>query len=327
MNIRRGHCLAVAGAAFSLSTLIRDNRRRGGVSVLILTLSVSALHLLLFVPFALAVSPTEGKNGVAQQWILRVDKVDTGDVSLDPSFESALHKNLLRELDKTKRFKQVFFSGDRSASDVPNLLILKMTVQEGAPGSEIRRGTLSDAGALGVVAEGFLRLCGWSAVSGANKVNARIQLYTGDGRLVLDNVVEGDVGFTGGNSRDTHNLAHNVAVALKRSTLPDTAIAASEQETAGMSRYQVGTITAAQCYQAADAGAYDKSCEVSVRVGNTAYGVLYEAPVSTDNVRYEAGRELLVLVGADTITYNDMLGNSFQVPTLSRTTVTPPGDR
>jgi hypothetical protein len=158
-------------------------------------------------------------------------------------------------------------------------------------------------------------------------VNARIQLYTGDGRLVLDNVVEGDVGFTGGNSRDTHNLAHNVAVALKRSTLPDTAIAASEQETAGMSRYQVGTITAAQCYQAADAGAYDKSCEVSVRVGNTAYGVLYEAPVSTDNVRYEAGRELLVLVGADTITYNDMLGNSFQVPTLSRTTVTPPGDR
>jgi NAD(P)-dependent dehydrogenase (short-subunit alcohol dehydrogenase family) len=55
--------------------------------------------------------------------------------------------------------------------------------------------------------------------------------------------------------------------------------------------------------------------------------VLYPAPVGTDNVRYETGRELLVLVGEDTITYNDMLGKSFQVPILSRGTVTPPGDR
>jgi hypothetical protein len=91
-----------------------------------------------------------------------------------------------------------------------------------------------------------------------------------------------------------------------------------------MSKYQVGTITAAQCHQADDADARVTSCEVSVRVGNTAYGVLYAAPVGSDNVRYETGRELLVLVGEDTITYNDMLGNSFQVPILSRAAVTPP---
>ena len=164
-------------------------------------------------------------------------------------------------------------------------------------------------------------------MSGVNKLNARIQVYTREGQLVLDNVVEGDVGFTGDNSRASHNLAHNVAVTLKRSTLPDTAIVASEQEIASASKYQVGTITAAQCHQAADADARITSCEVSVRVGNTAYGVLYAAPVGMDNVRYETGRELLVLVGEDTITYNDMLGNSFQVPILSRAAVTPPGDR
>jgi hypothetical protein len=73
----------------------------------------------------------------------------------------------------------------------------------------------------------------------------------------------------------------------------------------------------------ADADARVTSSEVSVRVGNTAYGVLYAAPVGTDNVRYETGRELLVLVGEDTITYNDMLGNSFQVPILSRATAAP----
>ena len=322
MRTRREHSYTAARTAFSLSALICDNFWRGALSALVLALS--ALHLLAFVPSALAVSPTEGKSGGSQQWSLRVDKVNSGDVSPDPSFESALHKNLLRELAKTKRFKQVLFSGDRSAREVPDLLILKMTVHESVPGGEIRRATLGDAGVLGVVAEGFLRICGWSAASGVNKLNARIQLYTREGHLVLDNVVEGDAGFTGYNSRATQNLAHNIAVTLKRSTLPDPAIVASEQETASMSKYQVGTITAAQCQQAPDADARVTSCEVSVTVGNTAYGVLYAAPVGTDNVRYETGRELLVLIGEDAITYNDMLGNSFQVPILTRAAVTPP---
>jgi hypothetical protein len=320
----REHSLAVARTAYSLSAFVRDNMRRGGLSALILVLS--ALHLLVFAPSAHAVSPAAaGKN--AQQWSVRVDKVDTGDVSPDPSLESALHKNLMRELARTKRFNQVLPSDDRNANEVPELLILKTTVQEYAPGGETRGTALDDAGLLGDVGGLFLRLCGRTTVSGATHLNARIQLYTREGHLVLDRVVEGDVGFTGGNSRATHNLAHNVAVTLKRSTLPDTAIVDSEQETASLSNYQVGTITAAQCHQAAHADTRVTSCEVSLRVGDTAFGVLYAAPVGMDNVRYETGRELLVLVGEDTITYNDMLGNSFQVPILSRATVTSPGER
>ena len=86
----------------------------------------------------------------------------------------------------------------------------------------------------------------------------------------------------------------------------------------------MGTITAAQCHPAVYADACVASCEVSLSVGDTAYGVLYAAPLGTDNARYEAGRELLVLIGEHTITYNDMLGNSFQVPILTRAAVTPP---
>jgi hypothetical protein len=316
MKISRELSLTVTGAAFCLSAFIQHNRRWGRLAAL--TLILSALHIQLCVPAARAESPAG-----FQQWSLRIDKVDTGDVGLDPSLDSALHKNLLRELDKTKRFKQVFLNSDRNASEVPDLLILKTTVQEYPPGGEARRAAINDSGLLGVVAEGFLRLCGLSAVSGVTKLNARVQLYTREGQLVLDNVVEGDVGFTGDNSRAIHNVAHNVALTLKRSTLPDPAIVALQRETTRMSKYQVGTITAAQCHETADADARVSSCEVSVRVGNTAYGVLYAAPVGTYNV----GRELLVLVGEDTITYHDMLGNSFQVPILSRATVTPPGDR
>jgi hypothetical protein len=39
------------------------------------------------------------------------------------------------------------------------------------------------------------------------------------------------------------------------------------------------------------------------------------------------GRELLALVGQDTITYNDRLGNSLQLPILSRTSITPQNSR
>jgi hypothetical protein len=35
-------------------------------------------------------------------------------------------------------------------------------------------------------------------------------------------------------------------------------------------------------------------------------------------VKYAAGRELLVLVGKKTITYNDMLGQSTDVPIVSQ---------
>jgi len=37
-----------------------------------------------------------------------------------------------------------------------------------------------------------------------------------------------------------------------------------------------------------------------------------------ETVKYAAGRELLVLVGKKTITYNDILGRSFTVPIQSQ---------
>ena len=42
--------------------------------------------------------------------------------------------------------------------------------------------------------------------------------------------------------------------------------------------------------------------------------VLYTPPLGELPPKYAAGRELLVLVGKNTITYNDMLGRSLQVP-------------
>jgi hypothetical protein len=206
--------LAATKTTLGLPAFRRPNRRRGALAALVLLLGT--LQLQLFVSTALAESPTIGKSGGAQPWSVQVDRVDPGDVALDPSFGAAIYENLLEELAKTEQFKQVFRSGDRNANDTLGLLTLKTTVQKYTPGSETRRAV--------------------TTVSGATKLNVRVQLVTREGRVVQEHVVDGNVRFIGGNLRATHNLAHNVAATLKKSTLPEQADLVPEQETGKMSK-------------------------------------------------------------------------------------------
>ena len=83
------------------------------------------------------------------------------------------------------------------------------------------------------------------------------------------------------------------------------------------SKYQVGTITEVKVHQTAGSGASEAaSYDVSVKVGDTIYVVLYTPPLGEETVKYSAGRDLLV--GKRTIRYNDILGQSFEVPIESQ---------
>jgi hypothetical protein len=139
---------------------------------------------------------------------VQVDKVDPGDVEIEPAFRIAIYENLLDELTKTKQFQQVYRIGDRNAG-APNLLILKTTVQKYTPGSETRRAV--------------------TTVTGATKLNVRSQLCTPDGKVVVERVVNGNVRFFGGNLRATHNLAKNVAEAIKKSDLSPSTVSSVER--------------------------------------------------------------------------------------------------
>lgn len=147
-----------------------------------------------------AMSSSRNKKSSVAQWSLQVDKVDPGDLNVAPSFQIAIYESLLDELSKTKRFKQVLRDGDRSAAEIPDLLILKTTVEKYTAGSETRRAV--------------------TTVSGATKLTVRGQLLTRDGKIVLERTVEGDVRFIGSNLRATHNLARNVAETIKHASLP-----------------------------------------------------------------------------------------------------------
>jgi hypothetical protein len=198
----------------SLPTFHRSNSQRGVLAALILLLG--ALQFQLFVGIAGAESSEVGNKAGTGARSVQVERVNPGDVGLEPSFGAAIYESLLEELAKTKEFKQLFRSGDRNAIDVSSLLILKTTVQKYTHGSETRRAV--------------------TTLRGATKLNVRIQLITREGHVVLEKVVNGDVRFIGGNLRATHNLAHNIAKTIKDSTLPVAADPASERETGQISK-------------------------------------------------------------------------------------------
>ena len=85
------------------------------------------------------------------------------------------------------------------------------------------------------------------------------------------------------------------------------------------SKWQVATITEIKPRDgAADTASDRPRYDVSVKVGDTIYIVLYTQPWGEIPAKYATGHELLVLVGKGTITYNDMLGRSLQVPIESQ---------
>jgi hypothetical protein len=165
---------------------------------------IALVAIMLALPSRLpgqaAAAKSSGGNGAsATSWSVQVDQVDAGNLDLAYSFQIAIYENLVVELNKTEQFQQVFRDGDLKASEVPNLLVLKTTVEKYTPGSETQRAV--------------------TTVSGATKLTVRSQLLTRDGKVVLERTVEGDVRFFGSNLRATQNLARNIAKTIKQSHL------------------------------------------------------------------------------------------------------------
>ena len=170
---------------------------------LLIACGIALVAIILALPGRLvgqtaAAKPPGGNGTSATRWSVQVDQVDSGNLDLAYSFQIAIYENLVEELKKTKQFQQVFRDGDVRAGEVPNLLVLKTTVEKYTAGSETRRAV--------------------TTVSGATKLTVRSQLLTREGKVVCERTVNGDVRFFGSNLRATHNLAHNIAKAIKQSS-------------------------------------------------------------------------------------------------------------
>ena len=86
------------------------------------------------------------------------------------------------------------------------------------------------------------------------------------------------------------------------------------------SKWQIATIIEVRPHPAAGEDPSDPvTYDISVKVGRSIYQVRYTTPPGEIAPKYAAGHELLVLVAKNTITYNDLLGRSYQVPIESQT--------
>jgi len=187
---------------------VKASKRTWLIPVAFVTLTFMPTHLpRLAAQVAAAAAPASSDTSAGAQWSVQVMQIDRGDVNLEPSFQIAIYENVLDELGKIRRFKQVFRDGDRRAMNEANLLILKTTVEQYTPGSETRRAV--------------------TTVSGATKLSVRSQLCTPDGHIVLEHTVHGNVRFLGSNLRATHNLARNVAKTINESLLPEPSLPVS----------------------------------------------------------------------------------------------------
>ena len=124
-------------------------------------------------------------------WAIQFEPVSAEEGKLPPDFAMAIYERLIEEIGKTNKFQQVFRSGDRRATDVPNLLILTAKLEKFEHGSQTKRAV--------------------TTVGGATKISVHAQLATRDSQIKMDKAVSGTVRLFGENIKATQLLAKNIA--------------------------------------------------------------------------------------------------------------------
>jgi hypothetical protein len=131
-------------------------------------------------------------------WAIQIEPVSAEEGKLPPEFAMAIYEKLILEVGKTNKFQQVFRSGDRRATDVPNLLILTTKLEKFERGNQTKRAV--------------------TTVAGATKVSVRAQLATRDSQIKMDKTAEGTVRLFGENLKATQALAKNIATLVNQSS-------------------------------------------------------------------------------------------------------------
>jgi hypothetical protein len=151
--------------------------------------------LLLFVlVMALAAAGTaraqKGKGPKFSASAIQIHYVTAADLRLPPEFQAALYENLIEEVKKTGKFPRIFRDGEKGAGEVKDLVTLRSTVTGFTEGSARARQV--------------------TTVAGATKIKVHVQMSTGDGRMIVDRDIDGNVHFFGENLRATFNFAKSV---------------------------------------------------------------------------------------------------------------------
>ncbi|HYN14652.1 MAG TPA: hypothetical protein VES66_02555 [Terriglobales bacterium] len=156
-----------------------------------------------FIPRGFAAEKTE-----TSPWSIQVEPVQAEEGQLPPDFSMAVYEDLIEQLVKTNKFRQVYRSGDHQADRVPNLLVLRMTLLNFERGNETARAV--------------------TTVKGATKVQVHLKVSPRDGKVLVEKDVQGTVRFFGENLKATVALAKDIAKTLGETSFPEPAKAAGQ---------------------------------------------------------------------------------------------------
>ena len=123
--------------------------------------------------------------------------VPPGDLLIPEDTRISVYENVILQLVKTKKFQHVYRSGDRTAADAPDLVVLHLIPEGFKAGSQKEREVIT--------------------IAGATSIKVKVQFTSRDGKVLLEKDVEGKVRFYGENLRATYDLAKKVAAVVKQS--------------------------------------------------------------------------------------------------------------
>jgi hypothetical protein len=109
----------------------------------------------------------------------------------------SMYENIILQLNKTKKFQHVYRSGDRTAADAPDLVVLRLIPEAFKPGSQKEREVIT--------------------VAGTTSIRVMVRFTSREGKVLLEKDVAGKVRFYGENLRATYDLAKKVAAVVKES--------------------------------------------------------------------------------------------------------------
>ncbi len=123
--------------------------------------------------------------------------IPSEDLLIPEDTRVSIYENVLLQLIKTKKFQHVYRSGDRTAAESPDLVILDLIPEAFKPGNQKEREVIT--------------------IAGATSIKVKVQLTSREGKVLLKKDVVGKVRFYGENLRATYDLAKKVAAVVNQS--------------------------------------------------------------------------------------------------------------
>jgi hypothetical protein len=165
------------------------------------TLRIVGLLAVLASPMAMAQSAAspQAASKVKPQKLsasaIQIEPIQAGDIAIPQEFRFAIYERLIERLQKDGTFKNVYRSGDREATNVSDLVILRTSVGKFKEGSQLRREL--------------------TTVTGGTTVDVTTTVAARDGRVLMQNDLSGKVRFFGENLGATNDLAKRIAKLLR----------------------------------------------------------------------------------------------------------------